>query len=190
MNRVLSRIERASFLFSNLVVLPEMFRIGKISKKNKQIKDLAETIPGPTTDTFSKISKKYRNYVVGTALENEDGKLFNTAFLVGPDGYIGKYRKIHLWDMDVYPSIFCPVRCIDNRVFIVAATQVGEGMVGQSMITDPNGMILSKGRKDTEQFVRAKLDLYNSRNKKLFINTNVILDRKPELYEILCSPKS
>ena len=242
--KIISRVERASYLLSNLIVLPELFNIGRINK-NRVIKDVGETVPGPTTDILSKISKNYKNYIVGAILENEDSKFFNTAFLVGPNGYIGKYRKIHLWedeisclasgnlgfpifetdfgnlgmmigydgffpevariltlqgadiiawpalwDMEVYPSIFCPARSVDNRVFIVAATQVGDGMVGQSMITDHDGTILSRGSKHKEQYVRAaKLDLYNSRSKKLFVNTNVIFDRKPDHYEILCSSK-
>ncbi|MFX0198707.1 MAG: nitrilase-related carbon-nitrogen hydrolase [Candidatus Hodarchaeota archaeon] len=245
MIEIISRVERASYLLSDLIVLPELFNIGREIKKDKGIRELAETVPGLVTDSFSKISRKYRNYIVGTILENENGKLFNTAFLVGPDGYIGKYRKTHLWedeisyltpgdlgfpvfntsfgnlgimigydgffpevariltlqgadiiawpalwDMEIYPSILCPARSVDNRIFITAASQVGDGMVGQSMIADPDGMILSRGEKDKEQFVKAKLDLYNSRNKKRFVNGSVIFDRKRDYYEILCSPHS
>lgn len=244
MIKIISKVEKASFLLSNIIVLPEMFNFGRTPKKNKSLRDLAETVPGPVTDIFSRISKKYRNYIVGTILEKEDGKLFNTAFLVGPEGYIGKYRKIHLWedemsclasgnlgfpifktnfgnlgimigydgffpevariltlqgadilawpalwDMEVYPSIFCPARSVDNRIFIIAATQIGEGLAGQSMITDPDGRVLIKGLKDNEQYVRSKLDIYISRNKKLFANASVIFDRKPEYYDILCSKR-
>lgn len=243
MEKILSRVERASFFFSNLVVLPEMFNRGREMQKNAARNDLGETIPGPTTDTFSRVAKKFGNYIVGTILEREDGKLFNTAFLVGPAGYVGKYRKMHLWeeeksfltpgnlgypvfkinfghlgimigydgffpevariltlhgadliawpalwDWEVYPSIFCPVRSADNRIFILAATQVGNSLVGQSMATDPSGMILSRGSKDKEQYVRTKMDLYHSRNKKLFVNTSVLFERKPDSYGILCSP--
>jgi len=236
---IVSRIERASALLSNFILLPE-FQFGEAFTKNKALKTLAETVPGPITDIFANIAREYRNYIVGTLLENEDGQFYKTAFLIGPEGYMGKYRKMHLWeeersylqpgnlgypifktnfgnigmmigydgffpevarvmnlhgadliawpalwDREAYPTILCPARSVDNRVFIAAATPVGDGLVGQSMITDPNGTILSKGEKDQEQYVRGKLDLYHSRNKKIFVNASVVFDREPENYHIL-----
>ena len=61
------------------------------------INDYAEEFPG---DTFNKITKISKNnfLVVGSILETENHKYFNTAFIIGKNGNVlGKYRKIHLF---------------------------------------------------------------------------------------------
>jgi predicted amidohydrolase len=239
LNHIICMVERASSLLCQLIVLPEMFNIGRI-KKDGFMGDMAETVPGPSTEIFSMISRRHGNYILGSILEEENNQFFNTAFLSGPKGYMGKYRKVHLWgdelfylshgdilsaifntdfgnlgimigydgffpetariltlqgadviawpalwDSEIYPSIICPARSIENKIFIIAATQIGKGMVGRSMISDPDGRILSNAKKGIVQYVRGKLDLYHSRNKKNFINSSVIFDRRPDLYHIL-----
>jgi len=61
--------------------------------------ELAEEIPGLSTEKIEKIAKKEKLYIIyGMPEHSEKGKaiLYNTAVLIGPEGYIGKYRKMHL----------------------------------------------------------------------------------------------
>lgn len=85
---------------AKLIVLPELFNTGYRVEENDL--DLAESIPGYTTDWMSEISAKSGIYLVGCILEKgqTEGLVFDTAVVVGPDGVIGSYRKIHLWDTE------------------------------------------------------------------------------------------
>jgi len=63
----------------------------------EEIRKVAESIPGPTIELFAKKAKEHQIYiVVGTILELDQDKLYNTAVFINSDGRIvGKYRKMH-----------------------------------------------------------------------------------------------
>lgn len=70
--------------------------------------DLAETIPGPSTEIFSKIAKE-NNVVIVTSLfeKRAIGLYHNTAVVFEKDGSIaGKYRKMHIPDDPAYYEKF------------------------------------------------------------------------------------
>lgn len=59
--------------------------------------DVAEPIPGPSTEYFGKLAQKHNLYIVAGLLEKSGELVFNTAALIGPDGkLVGKYRKVCL----------------------------------------------------------------------------------------------
>ncbi len=82
----------------DLVVLPELFSSGYLFSSREEAMEHSEAIPsGETTKALEKIAREKRAYIVGGILERgEDNKLYNSAVLIGPGGYAGKYRKIHL----------------------------------------------------------------------------------------------
>ncbi len=87
---------------AKLVGLPEYFNfIGEEKDEMEQ----AETVPGPTTAQMAEWAKKHGIWLHGgSILEKIEGrdKLFNTTALFDPQGnIIGRYRKIHLFDVDV-----------------------------------------------------------------------------------------
>lgn len=102
-----------------LIAVPELFDTGYRVEEKDQI--LADTIPGSTTDHLVAICRELHVYVIGTLIEKSGGELYDTAFLVGPQGIVGIYRKNTLWDKekgrfqkgdDVYPVFdigFCKV---------------------------------------------------------------------------------
>jgi predicted amidohydrolase len=58
----------------------------------------AEPIPGPTTDALNEVTRKYGVYVVvGMAQKHPavTGTVYNSAALIGPNGVIGVYHKMH-----------------------------------------------------------------------------------------------
>ncbi|MBV1756650.1 MAG: hypothetical protein KMY55_02285 [Dethiosulfatibacter sp.] len=92
---------------SQLAVLPEMCTTGYIFDNRDDIRDYVETVPGRTTDRLCVLAKLYNMHIIiGLAEKDEDDIFYNTAALIGPEGYIGKYRKIHqfiadpLWSAD------------------------------------------------------------------------------------------
>src|SRR5690606_9285382 len=63
------------------------------------ISPVVDTIPGYTTHRFEWIARQYGVYIVlgMPEVERETGLFYNAAALIGPEGYLGKYRKLHQW---------------------------------------------------------------------------------------------
>jgi N-carbamoylputrescine amidase len=69
---------------------------------------LAETIPGPSTDAFTKLAKKHKVVIVASLFEKRTSGLYhNTAVVIDADGSIkGIYRKMHIPDDPLYYEKF------------------------------------------------------------------------------------
>ena len=65
------------------------------------IKELAEPIPGETTDIFHKKAREHECYIIVGLPERKRNKFYNTAALIGPNGVIGTYQKTFLGSGDV-----------------------------------------------------------------------------------------
>lgn len=91
---------------SKLAVLPETFTGTGLSREDRA-RELAEPIPGPTTEALQEKARHYGMTVVGSLFERgEDGRTHNTAPVIGPDGaLLGSYRKSHLFDPENRPDI-------------------------------------------------------------------------------------
>lgn len=83
---------------ANLVVLPELANSGYNFKSREQALELSESIERSAYVEFiTGIARANNQFIVSGFLEKFEDKLFNTAFLSGPQGYVGKYRKLHLF---------------------------------------------------------------------------------------------
>lgn len=90
-------VARAGKQSADLIVFPELSLTGYVVRD--QIYELAETVPGPSTNAIQKIARTAGAYIVFGMPERSEktqATIHNTAVLVGPDGYIGKYRKMYL----------------------------------------------------------------------------------------------
>jgi predicted amidohydrolase len=88
---------------ANLVVLGETVPYVGVKKKPHEV---AESVPGPTTDYFAEQAKKHSLYVVLSLYEKDKHLVYNTAVLLGPDGrLIGKYRKVCLPHAEVEAGV-------------------------------------------------------------------------------------
>lgn len=96
--RIIRRmVARAGKQSADLIVFPELSLTGYVVRD--QIYELAETVPGPSTNAIQKIARTAGAYIVFGMPERSEktqATIHNTAVLVGPDGYIGKYRKMYL----------------------------------------------------------------------------------------------
>ncbi len=82
---------------AELVIFPELSLTGYTLRD--QIYELAETIPGPSTRLLEKLARKMETYIVfgmPELSEKTQATIYNAAVLIGPDGLIGKYRKMYL----------------------------------------------------------------------------------------------
>lgn len=88
---------KAKKLGADLAVFPEMCLTGYVVRD--QLYELAETIPGPSTNKVEDIARKTGMHVIfgmPTLSEKTRATLFNTAVFVGPKGTIGTYHKMYL----------------------------------------------------------------------------------------------
>ncbi|MEM3622216.1 MAG: carbon-nitrogen hydrolase family protein [Candidatus Bathyarchaeia archaeon] len=82
---------------ADLVIFPELSLTGYVVRD--QIYELAETIPGPSVKAMEGIARKTKTYIIfgmPELSEKTKATLYNAAVLVGPEGFIGKYRKMYL----------------------------------------------------------------------------------------------
>lgn len=108
---------------ADLLVLPELCNSGYRFESREQAWELSEAIDDSVFLRFivSKCRKRGLHIVTGFN-ERDDKKLFNTSVLIGPEGMIGKYRKMHLF-MDE-KDIFEPGD-LGFPVFDIGACRVG-----------------------------------------------------------------
>jgi len=82
---------------ADIAIFPEMCLTGYVILD--QVYELAETIPGPTTEKITALAKKTGMHIIfgmPELSEKTQATIYNTAVLVGPQGLIGKYRKMYL----------------------------------------------------------------------------------------------
>ena len=99
-SRAASIVHSASQQGAELVVLPELFAsLGRTS----HMREVAEPLDGPTL-AWAQSAAQANNcaLIAGSFIERDGDALFNTSVAVGADGsLLGRYRKIHLFDVDI-----------------------------------------------------------------------------------------
>ena len=96
-------VEEAAAAGVQFLLFPEMcitgYRDSKVNPEDiSMLVTQSEEIPGATSDKFAELAKTHGMYIVYGDTETiaaDDRHAYNTAVIVGPEGYIGKYRKIH-----------------------------------------------------------------------------------------------
>ena len=109
MNLLKKNIEQCSAQGAELVVLQELHNtLYFCQAENPTNFDLAERIPGPSTDFYSQIAKEQKIVLVTSLFEKRaEGLYHNTAVVFDFDGTIvGKYRKMHILDDPAYYEKF------------------------------------------------------------------------------------
>lgn len=86
---------------ATLIVLPELTSTGYTFATRAEAFAHAEEVPsGPTVRAWEKFARERGVHLVAGLAERDGPRLFDTAVLVGPDGYVGRYRKTHLWNTE------------------------------------------------------------------------------------------
>jgi predicted amidohydrolase len=94
MGRIVTKAKKQG---ADLVIFPELSSTGYVVRD--QIYELAEKIPGPSTRIMEKAAEKDGEYIIfgmPELSEKTQATLYNAAVLIGPEGLIGKYRKMYL----------------------------------------------------------------------------------------------
>jgi N-carbamoylputrescine amidase len=101
LDRAASLVEEAVKLGAEVICLPELFRSRYFcQREDAALFDLAEPIPGPSTEALGKIARASRVTIVAPIFERRAiGLYHNTAAIIGTSGEIvGLYRKMHIPD--------------------------------------------------------------------------------------------
>jgi len=96
----LKKIEKAAQSADfDLLVLPELCTTGYQFSSHEEVLGLSEPVPaGITSDRLEALARRKNAFIIAGVAEKDGPFLYNSAVLVGPQGYVGKYRKIHLFD--------------------------------------------------------------------------------------------
>lgn len=103
------RIGEVAGMSAQLVVLSELHNTPYFCQtENVNNFDLAESIPGPSTEFYSQLAAKYKIVLVTSLFERRAPGLYhNTAVVFDTDGSVaGKYRKMHIPDDPAYYEKF------------------------------------------------------------------------------------
>ena len=94
---LLRLVEEAAQHETRLIVLPEMATTGYCWESRTEIAPHVEPVPGPTTDRFQHLATQYDCYIAISLPEVDPATdvYYNCMALIGPQGLIGTYRKIH-----------------------------------------------------------------------------------------------
>ncbi len=98
LSRVREKLREAAEEGAQVVVFPECVLTGYSFADKEEAWPVAEPVPGPSTEILHEDCRKLGVHAVVGSLEKvaETGDLFNVAVLLGPEGVIHTYRKIHL----------------------------------------------------------------------------------------------
>jgi predicted amidohydrolase len=93
--RLLAQARRVE---ADLIVLPELCHSGYVFRSAQELERLAEPIPdGPTSRALLALARLKRAVLVAGICERDGDRFYNSAAILGPEGLLGVYRKLHLF---------------------------------------------------------------------------------------------
>src|SRR6202142_4300135 len=109
LDKAADRVREAAHGGANIVCLPELFGAQYFcQREDAELFDLAEPIPGPSTERLSAVAREEKVVVVSSLFERRAAGLYhNTVALLQSDGTLGGiYRKMHIPDDPLYYEKF------------------------------------------------------------------------------------
>lgn len=114
---------------AELVIFPECALTGYCFDDLNEARQFAQPIPGPATELLCKATQRFGGAIIAGMLELSDVGVYNVATVIGPQGLVGVYRKIHLPGLGVDQFA-----CYGDRPF--AVYEIGEIRVGVGICYD------------------------------------------------------
>jgi len=107
--RAIAGVRDAAGRGAGIVCLPELFRTQYFcQREDAELFELAEPIPGPTTERFTALARECRTALIVSLFERRAAGVYhNTAVVIDADGTLrGRYRKMHIPDDPLYYEKF------------------------------------------------------------------------------------
>jgi N-carbamoylputrescine amidase len=105
LEKAVTRIEQAAAAGAQIVCLQELFRSPYFcQREDARLFDLAEPIPGPSTERLARVARATGTVVIASLFERRTAGVYhNTAAVLDADGsLLGLYRKMHIPDDPLY----------------------------------------------------------------------------------------
>ncbi len=129
LEKAVAKVAEAAKAGAEVVCLPELFRSPYFcQKEDAALFDLAESIPGPSTDVLTAAAKKAGVVVIASLFERRAiGLYHNTAAIIDATGEIlGLYRKMHIPDDPCfYEKFYFTPGDLGFRAFDTKAGRIG-----------------------------------------------------------------
>jgi N-carbamoylputrescine amidase len=129
LERAVARVREAAKAGAQVVCLPELFRSQYFCQTEDHANfELAEPIPGPSTEALGRVAREERVVVIGSLFERRAAGIYhNTAVLFDADGSTrGLYRKMHIPDDPAfYEKFYFTPGDLGFRAFDTAAGRIG-----------------------------------------------------------------
>ncbi|MAG30470.1 MAG: hypothetical protein CL908_06185 [Deltaproteobacteria bacterium] len=176
LEKMTSNVIEAAAQGADLVVFPELALLGAgscpecsaLKAACERHQQLAETVPGPSSEAMAELAHEHDLYIV-YGLHEQDASdptmLYNAAAVVGPEGVMGSYRKVHLGEppwvtegltftpgtsLPLFPTRFGPmgVQICYDFWFNPELTRL-LALKGARLIAAPVGSFAAPGRDDS-----------------------------------------
>ena len=129
LRKAVERASEASRAGANLICFPELFRSQYFCQREDHAAfNLAESIPGPSTDALAQVAKKHQVVIIAPVFERRAPGLYhNSAAIIDATGAIaGLYRKMHIPDDPAYyEKFYFTPGDLGFRAFDTAAGRIG-----------------------------------------------------------------
>ncbi len=129
LQRAIDKIHQAAARGAQVVCLPELFQTQYFcQREDSALFDLAEPVPGPTTDKLSVLARQLRIVLIASVFERRAAGVYhNTAVVFDADGTLrGRYRKMHIPDDPLYyEKFYFTPGDLGFQAFDTAAGRVG-----------------------------------------------------------------
>ncbi len=97
--RTLELVDEAAERGAELVVLPELCNSGYMFASHEEAESLSEPVPdGPTVAAWLERCATHGVVLVAGIAERDGDVLYNSAVVLAPNGHVGTFRKLHLWN--------------------------------------------------------------------------------------------
>ena len=101
----LKNIDKAAEMGAEVVVFAELAftRFYPQYRANENLSDLAEPVPGPTTERFMAKAKEHNMVIIINLLEIEKGRTYDSSPVIDSDGsLLGTTRMVHIADYECF----------------------------------------------------------------------------------------
>lgn len=85
---------------ARIIVLPELCLSGQVLRSVDEAADCCQEVDGYQTQAFVPICQRFNCHVVLGYVQLQDGLLYNSAVIIGPNGPVGNAQKHNLWGSD------------------------------------------------------------------------------------------
>lgn len=94
--KIVERMRTAADRGAELAIFPECALTGYCFDSLEEATPFGEPIDGPSSEVISEACRKTGTHAVVGFIEKDNGNFYNAAMVIGPNGVIGGYRKVHL----------------------------------------------------------------------------------------------